>query len=143
MKNAIIIYQSKTGTTRQLAYEIKEILEGQNILADVSSVCKANKQELNHYDYVFLGCWTKGLMVIGQHPDPAWKNTARSLTISSDSRIVLFTTYKLLTGRMFRQMQKYLPAGSNQQTKLCIKSRNGQLKDTESNKLQNFINSNF
>ncbi len=126
MKKAIIIYQSKKGTTKQLGGEISSFLEIKGIQTEVISAEQNKTLELSNYDYIFLGCWTNGLMIFAQHPDKIWKRFVKSLDIPVTSKVFLFTTYKIATGTMFSKMRKYLP-NSEQSPILEIKSRNGTL----------------
>jgi hypothetical protein len=59
-------------------------------------------------DHILLGCWTNGLFFILQHPDKAWKNFAKKLQANPDAKLALFTTYKFVTGSMFRKMYVHL-----------------------------------
>ncbi len=128
MKNAMIIYQSKKGTTRQFGSEIGKLLNKKGIQTKVLSLEEAEKCSIQEYDYLFLGCWTKGLMVINQHPDKDWKNFASSLEIPENTRVNLFTTYKIAAGSMFSRMKKCLPS-LNGNMGLELKSKNGDLSD--------------
>ena len=67
------------------------------------------KEEIfDNPDYVFLGCWTSGLFVILQHPEAAWVEFAEILPSLPDAKLALFTTYKILTGSMFKNMYQHL-----------------------------------
>ena len=126
MKKAIIIHQSKNGTTRQLGNEISNFLTQKGIRAKSLSVNEFADHDLSHFDYIFLGCWTKGLMIFAQHPDKTWKEFVKTLDIPENANIALFTTYKIATGSMFSKMRKHVP-GNNRANVLEIKSRNGRL----------------
>ena len=126
MKKAIIIYQSKKGTTRKLSNEIGRFLEIKGINTEVISLEDYDHRDLSVYEYVFLGCWTKGLMVIAQHPDKTWKKFVKSVEIPRNSKICLFTTYKIATGTIFSQMRKSFN-GTKHSPYLKIKSKNGSL----------------
>ena len=126
MKKAIIIYQSKKGTTRALSNEIGRFLEIKGINTEVVSLENYDYRDLSLYEYVFLGCWTKGLMVIAQRPDKTWKKFIKSVDIPEKAKVCLFTTYKFATGTMFSQMRKSFN-GTTNSTYLKIKSKNGSL----------------
>ena len=93
---------------------------------------------LNNVDYVLFGCWTNGLMVILQHPDKEWEDFAAKLPSMPDVKVVLFTTYKILTGSMFRNMYKQLK-GKFATPSLELKSRNGSLSEKDKQALENLI----
>ena len=45
-----------------------------------------------------------GLMIIAQHPDAICKDYVSTLNFGSNTKIGLFTTYKIATGSMFSRM---------------------------------------
>ena len=79
MKKAAIIYNSKTGTTKQYAEEIGAYLISQNLEVTTLSIQEYNAEILDHIDYLLLGCWTSGLMFFLQHPEKAWNDFAAGL----------------------------------------------------------------
>jgi flavodoxin len=138
MKKAIIIYQSKKGTTRKLGNDIGRFLEIKGINTEVVSLEDYDHRDLSVYEYVFLGCWTKGLMVIAQHPDKTWKKFVKSVEIPKNSKICLFTTYKIATGTMFSQMRKSFN-GTNHSSYLKIKSKNGSLSNENARLIDYYV----
>ncbi|HEY5495913.1 MAG TPA: flavodoxin domain-containing protein, partial [Candidatus Limnocylindrales bacterium] len=72
MKRAVIVYRSRTGTTRRLAEEIGRFLASRDIEPRVVSVGDCDVQALSDVDFLLLGCWTSGLMIVRQHPDQPW-----------------------------------------------------------------------
>ena len=138
MKKAAIIVNSKTGTTRQYADEISEYLKSMGLDSQVASIQDYSEDMLNDADYVFFGCWTNGLMVILQHPEKIWVEFAANLPSKPDTKIALFTTYKILTGSMFRNMYKQLK-GKFATPSLELKSRNGSLSEIDKQALENLI----
>jgi len=138
MKTALIIYQSKKGTTRRFGNEIGRLLSEMGIQSQTLSIEDCTNGELYSVDYLFLGCWTQGWMVVNQHPDSPWKEWAQSVEIPRGPKLALFTTYKLATGSMFRRMRRYLN-GNDSKAKLEIKSRNGRLTDTQARQINQFV----
>jgi flavodoxin len=138
MKNAAIIVNSKTGTTRRYAEEISKYLQSKGLDTQVTSIQDYNEEMLNNVDYVFFGCWTNGLMVILQHPEKIWVEFAAKLPSKPDVNVALFTTYKILTGSMFRNMYKHLK-GKFAAPSLELKSRNGLLSEEDKKALENLI----
>ena len=134
MKKAAIIVNSKTGTTRQYAEEISKYLKSRGLDPQVTSIQTYSEDMLNNADYVLFGCWTNGLMVILQHPERLWVDFAAKLPSMPDVRVALFTTYKILTGSMFRNMYKQLK-GKFATPTLELKSRNGFLSAADKQKL--------
>ena len=138
MKTAVIFYHSKTGTTKKYAEEIASYLKSKGISINISSIQAYQEDLLNNADYVFLGCWTNGLMVMLQHPDKEWKDFAAKLPSMPGANFALFTTYKILTGSMFRKMYEQVKEKFSEPS-LELKSRNGYLSATDKSKLDSFI----
>jgi flavodoxin len=108
MKQALVIYHSRTGTTKKYAAEIGRYLALKSVSTKVISIPEFQQDMTDNMDYILLGCWTNGLFFILQHPDKAWKDFARKLQAVPDAKLVLFTTYKFVTGSMFRKMNVHL-----------------------------------
>ena len=138
MKKAAIIVNSKTGVTKQYAEEIRDYLLSQGLDTQVSSIQAYSEDMLHSVDYVLFGSWTNGLMVILQHPDKLWVDFAAKLPSMPDVKVALFTTYKILTGSMFRKMYKQLK-GKFANPSLELKSRNGSLSEEDKQALDNLI----
>ncbi|MCF8358327.1 MAG: flavodoxin domain-containing protein [Prolixibacteraceae bacterium] len=126
MKRAIIFYQSKTGTTKNYAKEIEAYLQTLNIDSRCIHVNEYKEKEPLDVDYLMLGCWTKGLMILFQKPDEVWNKFAEKLNVPDHSKVALFATYKISTGSMFKNMEKqiHLTGGT---CPARLKSRNGTL----------------
>jgi flavodoxin len=138
MKTAVVIYHSKTGTTRKYGEEIASYLESKGISVRISPIQAYREELLDGVDHVFLGCWTSGLMVILQHPEKEWVEFAAKLPSMPDVKVSLFTTYKILTGSMFRNMYKQLKgkfAGSS----LELKSRDVLLSAADKENLDSLV----
>jgi len=138
MKTAVIIYDSKAGTTKRYAEEISKYLKSKGLDTQVASIQAYSEDMLNNVDYVLFGCWTSGLMVILQHPEKIWVDFAAKLPSMPGVKVALFTTYKVLTGSMFRNMYKQLK-GKFATPSLELKSRNGSLSEKDKQALENFI----
>lgn len=138
MKRAIIIYQSKTGTTKKYAKEISAYIQEKQIETYCFPIDNYREGMLQGADYLFLGCWTKGLMVIFQKPDKIWADFAKSITVSNNTKVALFATYKILTGSMFKNMTKYINH-HNSLSFQSFKSRNGKLSIIDKALLEEFI----
>jgi flavodoxin len=108
MKQAIVIYHSRTGTTKKYAEEIGKYLESKSITTKVISTAEFQPGMNKNMDYVLLGCWTNGLFFILQHPVKAWQEFAKKLQAAPAVKLALFTTYKFVTGSMFRKMYRHL-----------------------------------
>ena len=138
MEKAIIIYQSKKGTTRKLGQEISNCLKLNGLKTITLSADDYEGQDLSLFDYIFLGCWTKGLMVVAQHPDREWKDLVTSLDIPENAKLAFLTTYKIATGSMFSKMQKCIPDNGHSSS-LKIKSRDGSLSDRNISMIKEYL----
>ncbi len=118
MPTAAVIYCSDTWTTAGLADEIADHLRSRGVEATVASFDECDEASLAHVDYLLLGCWTSGLFVVGQHP--------------------VDTTYKILTGSMFRRMRREL-RNVAPRIELELKSRNRHLTEDGRRALDRFI----
>jgi flavodoxin len=139
MNKALIIHHSKTGTTQKLGTEIAELCKQKGIEAKVVSIDEFIRQDLVKVDYLFLGCWTQGLFLFNQHPDKKWVEFANQLPVINNKQVVLFTTYKIATGSMFRKMKERLKCDSKF-IGLELKSRNGKLNEIDLDVLTNSLN---
>lgn len=137
---ATIIYHSKTGITKKYAKEIETYLLGMSFDVKTLSIDDYNGTLMDETEYLFLGCWTSGLFIFGQHPDAEWVEFASKLNGLGKSKIVLFTTYKLLTGSMFRKMRRHLKDKSII-TGLKLKSKNGILSEKDKGAILKIISS--
>lgn len=139
MKRAIIIYQSKTGITKNYAQEISAYIQGKQIATFCLPIENYREGMLQGADYLLLGCWTKGLMVIFQKPDNEWRHFVKKTAVPESTKVALFATYKIRTGSMFKNMAKHV----NHENCLSfpgIKSRDGKLSVNDKTILEQFIN---
>lgn len=126
MKKALIVYNSKTGITKKFGHEIENFCSQNGLKTEIVSIDEFKKEALTGIDYLFLGSWTHGLMILLQHPDQLWVQFADSLPELKGMKIVLFTTYKLATGSMFKKMRAHIKSDPTNIV-LELKSRNGKL----------------
>jgi flavodoxin len=138
MKKALIVYNSKTGITKKFGHEIEGFCNQNGLKTEIVSIEEFKKETLAGIDYLFLGCWTSGLMILLQHPDQVWVKYADSLPELKGMKIVLFTTYKLATGSMFKKMKAHLKCDPKDIV-LELKSRNEKLLEQNAELLKNCI----
>lgn len=108
MSSAVVVYRSRTGTTRRMAEEIAAHLRAKGLETRLGSVGEIEPASLAQADVVLLGCWTSGLLLIGQHPDVPWTDFARDVPDLAGRKVALFATYRFRTGSMFRRMRSAL-----------------------------------
>lgn len=138
MKKAVVIYQSKTGTTKKFAEAISAYAAGKGIEVKTLSIAEYSGGIAEKADYVLLGCWTSGfLLFFLQHPDAPWKQFAAGLP-ALPGKVALFTTYKVATGSMFSSMKKQL--GLNPANPVVeLRSRNGSISEEHRIALDAFL----
>jgi len=136
--SAAVVYRSRSGTTRRFAEEIGAHLRSLGVETVVGSVGEVDPATLAGADLVLLGCWTNGLMVIGQHPDQPWVGFVRAIPDLHGPKVGLFATYKILTGSMFARMRRELPGGADT-VGIELKSRDGRLSEDHRRALTRFV----
>ena len=137
MKKALIVYRSRTGITERYGREIGKFLASRGIDTRTLPVEKYSEFKGFEPDYLLLGCWTAGFMLLFQHPDKVWKKFAQNVDNAGNKKIALFTTYKVATGQMFSSMKKYLQ-GVQADNIPELKSRNGSLSEGDKSLLEKF-----
>jgi flavodoxin len=138
MKNALVIYNSKNGTTKNYAEEISRYFNNHDVSASVTSIEEFDEKMLQNIDYLLLGCWTSGLFFFLQGPDKEWNNFASRLPSFNNVKVGFFTTYKVLTGSMFKNMAKRLK-GKMEKHMVELKSKDGHFTLDNSIALAEFI----
>ncbi len=138
MKKSLIIYNSRTGTTKRFGEEIHEFLIQKNIQSQVIPISEFHAEAIHDCDYLFLGAWTHGMMIFLQHPEKKWVEFTQKLPELKNKKIILFTTYKLATGRMFAKMRAKIHCNVSD---ICLelKSRNGHLNDSQKDELEKIM----
>jgi len=136
----IIIYSSHTGTTKGFASAIGDYLTENGVETKVGSIDNYDREFLQSADLVLLGCWTSGLMIFAQHPDKPWKHFAQRMPAVNDKKVILFTTYKIATGSMFRRMESKLK-GKIGRPQAILKSKDRELTGKHKVILDKFIGS--
>lgn len=139
MKRAIVIYHSKTGITRNLAQQISVYIQEKHIETFCIPVEKYQEGMLRGTDYLLLGCWTKGLMVAFQKPDNDWCRFALKASVPDNTKVLLFATYKISAGSMFKKMAKHINHAGDVSYP-TVKSRNGNLSKKDKSVINEFIN---
>lgn len=138
MKKAVVFYQSKSGRTKSYAQEISIYLQTLQVNTEYYHVNDYHADLIKNTDFLFFGCWTKGLMVFFQKPDEIWNNFAKKISIPHYSKVALFATYKIRTGSMFKNMEKQLKH-KGELFFHNLKSRNGKLSEKDKYILNRFI----
>lgn len=126
MEKALVIYDSKTGTTKNYGEEISDFLKMKDFDSKAVSIDNCNSDDIANSDYVFFGCWTSGLFLFLQSPGQEWIDFVQKVPDLKGKKVGLFTTYKVATGSMFKKMKKHLRVSIDNKL-IELKSRDGHL----------------
>jgi flavodoxin len=135
---ALITFQSKTGITKKYAREIADYLLSKKVQVQLVPVQEYTKEIQHDADLVFFGCWTSGLFLFLQHPDKVWTRFASAIPEMKSQKAILFTTYKLATGSMFRKMKECIN-GKVSSVLAELKSKDGKLSEADKKLLDSLI----
>ena len=137
---AIVIYYSHKGRTANYAREIAMYLWSKGISVSLCSVSDFDRNKAKEADLLLTGCWTCGWFIINQHPHEQWKSLAKTISgIFPIEKTLFFTTHKIRTGSMFRNMKHAMniPASTRVHR---LQSRTGKLSEHDRELLNLFIN---
>jgi flavodoxin len=137
---ALVVYNSKTGTTEKMASQIAAHLANNNMDVKLSSIHEVTHSEIEKADRLYMGTWTSGFMLFGQKPEKEWIRFSRRLPIGIRKRTTLFTTYKVMTGSMFNNMRRELSYKGLRIEPNVLKSKTGDLTETQKQILTQGLN---
>ncbi|MFP3906015.1 MAG: flavodoxin family protein [Acidimicrobiales bacterium] len=100
--NAIVIYESLTGNTREAAELIGAELRDAGIDAAVNAVDSIDLTALAAADLVVVGSWVDGLFFVGQRPGRAGR--LRNLPVIDGKRAAVFCTYAVDPGKTLTKL---------------------------------------
>lgn len=95
--NAIVIYESLTGNTREAGHVIAEELTGSGIDCVASPITAIDLQALSDAELVIVGSWTDGLFFFGQRPGRMGR--LAQLPVIDGKRAAVYCTYAIDPGR--------------------------------------------
>ena len=101
---AVIIYDSVTGNTRNAANLIADELYRHEIGANLFKVTEVNPQAVADADLVVVGTWTDGLLIVGQRPGRHKRFTV-GLPDLEGKRCAVFCTFAINPGRTLDKLQ--------------------------------------
>lgn len=106
--NIVILYQSRSGNTRNAALATGERLADAGNRVSVRSVEAYNIKEMAQADLVMLGTWTDGAVLLGQRPGQLGK--FKKLPSLEGKRVALFCTCKFWPGSTIPKFTKWAEA---------------------------------
>lgn len=128
---ALVVYNSKTGTTEKMAGQIAAHLAENNMDVKLANIKEVTNKDIEQADRLFMGTWTSGFMIFGQKPEKEFLDFSRKLPVGLHKRTTMFTTYKVLTGSMFRNMRRQLKYKGLHVESNALKSKTGDLTDIQ------------
>ncbi|MFV2039520.1 MAG: flavodoxin family protein [Acidimicrobiales bacterium] len=109
MMRVVIVYDSRTGTTKAVAEQMAEMAVEAGHSATAVAVQAASSADSSAADAVCVGSWTEGLFFIRQHATKATMEFIDSLDLNAIPAAV-FCTYKTSPGKMLDKMAGALEA---------------------------------
>lgn len=100
--DAVIIYESLTGTTRRAAHLIGDGFYDHQIGTQFFNVNAVDADAVAAADLVILGTWTDGLLVFGQKP--ARKKRFKDLPELTGKRCLVYCTYAIHPGKTIEKL---------------------------------------
>jgi len=137
---ALVVYQSKTGTTKKMAEEIAVQLKELNNDVKLGSIAEVTVKDVELADKLYIGGPTNGFFLFGQGPTKDWKDFVKSLPIVNKKETILFTTYKIATGPVFKKMRRELNYSGFKVMNKALKSKDGNLSDIHREILSQSLN---
>ena len=95
--DAVIIYESMTGTTRRAAHLIADGLFDLRIGAQLFAATAVDPAAVAAADLVVVGTWTDGALIVGQRPAKA--KHLRKLPDLVGKRCLVYCTYAIHPGK--------------------------------------------
>jgi hypothetical protein len=89
----LVAYDSRKGTTREVAEWIARVATGWTPLVQVRPVSGLRPEEAAGADVLFVGCWVHGLVVVGVGPSDGASSWAKALPALDGTLAAVFCTY--------------------------------------------------
>ena len=100
---ALVIYESVTGTTRKAAYRIADGLRAGGVQAWVSPITRVDHGALSAAELVVVGSWTDGLVFVGQKPGR--QSRLSKLPFMTGKRAFVYCTYAVDAGHAVEKLE--------------------------------------
>lgn len=135
---ATILYQSKKGRTAGWARAMAMYLWSKGVNVSYGPISDFKEEQLRDSDLLLLGSWTTGWFVVNQNPSKVWIEASKKLPATLPPHLVLFATYKVRTGAIFKRMKGCLNLSDVKQVD-TMKSKTGILSDEDKQRLDAYI----
>jgi hypothetical protein len=94
----VVLFESRTGNTREAARWIGGAAQAKGAEVYVRSVREPDLDELGSADLAFIGTWVDGLVLVGHRPGGA-RHLKRHLPMLWDIPVAAFTTHAVNPGK--------------------------------------------
>lgn len=138
MKKALIVFQSKDTENKKYGEEIAKFLLYRGLAAELVPINNFEPKKLAEADYLLLSGWENSSLLPTKHPDSEWVNFVNMLPTLDGIKTALFTTYKLFSGGIVKNMKKYLDVKTST-LEFAFTSRDGSLTNSDKMTLNDFI----
>jgi len=102
--DAVIIYESLTGTTQRAAHLIGDGFFDHRIGTQIFPVSGVTAQAVAGADLVIVGTWTDGALIIGQKPAKSKK--LKQLPDLTGKKCLVYCTYAIHPGKTIQKLTK-------------------------------------
>ncbi len=106
--DAVIIYESLTGTTQRAAHLIGDAFYDEQIATQIFPVAGVTAEAIAGADLVIIGSWTDGLLIVGQKPAKAKK--LKLLPDLTGKKVLVYCTYAIHPGHTIQKLTKIAEA---------------------------------
>ncbi len=107
--DAVIIYESLTGTTQRAAHLIGDGFYDHRIGTQCFNVNTVDAAAVAAADLVIVGTWTDGLLIVGQKPARK-KKIDQNLPDLAGKRCLVYCTYAIHPGKTISKLTKVVSA---------------------------------
>ena len=102
--DAVIIYESLTGTTQRAAHLIGDGFFDHRIGSQIFPVAGVTASAVAGADLVIVGTWTDGALIVGQRPGKAKK--LKQLPDLTGKRCLVYCTYAIHPGKTIQKLTR-------------------------------------
>jgi hypothetical protein len=100
--DAVIIYESLTGTTQRAAHLIGDGFFDHQIGSRIFPTAGVTAEAISEADLVIVGTWTDGLLIVGQRPGKHRK--LAKLPSLEGKRCLVYCTYAIHPGKVIPKL---------------------------------------
>lgn len=111
--DAVIIFESLTGTTRAAARVMADRFFDHDVATGLFPVDAIDDAAVAAADLVVIGSWTDGALIVGQRPGRAGK-LKKQLPDLRGKRVIVYCTYAITPGKTLSKLHQIAEAHGGQ-----------------------------